>query len=395
MTGSKNVLVVMTSRPKRADGDFLRFINIFPLLAKRHRLVLVILDQHGREDYLEPFAQSFSQSYVIGYRPKSSRLGQVRNLLSLRPSFFINGHDPLLKRRIEEELERIVVDEEIDLVHVWSRGVEQFLGSIDIPVVFDLCDAISLQLEEELNKKWTLSGYLHLLRFRRFERNIVANYPVVFVAQRDVDYFQARLRCFNFPNGVDTETFRPARQAEQIGAIVFSGNMGFPPNIDAVTHFYKHGFKELVERHPDVIWYIVGANPAIEVSVLGEDPRVTVTGFVDDIREYLARAQIIVCPMVTGSGIKNKVLEAMAMGKAIVSTPLGVSGIACVDGEHVVVAEPGIAFARKVAHLLGHPGEREQLGRNARRLVESDYSWENTVSNYDQMYRQLTAESGY
>jgi glycosyltransferase involved in cell wall biosynthesis len=378
----------------RIDGDVLRFENIFSRMKERHDLTLVIVNRHGPGAQLEPFTKHFPEVHVLPFQPRQTRSGRIRNFLSLRPGFRIQAHDPGLRQELAQRIASIVSARQIDLIYAWHLEIEEYLPrGGGPPVLVDLCDAMSLLLEEGLRKRWSLGGYLHFLRFRRFERALVRDYATVFVANKDIEYFQHRKACFDIPNGVDGDYFAPRPESEKRGIIAFSGNMGFRPNVEAVEFFYREGFDRLKRRHPEVRWYVVGANPASEIAALSVDPQVVVTGFVDDVREYLAQAQVVICPMVSGSGIKNKVLEAMAMGKAVVSTPLGVSGIDCTDGEHVLIAKTGAELADQVSLLLEDDARRQQLARNARELVERRYSWECTVERYDRVFETLLAAS--
>lgn len=136
---------------------------------------------------------------------------------------------------------------------------------------------------------------------------------------------------------------------------------------------------------PDVELLIVGSKPAPEVLRLGRLPGVAVTGFVEDIREYLARASVCIVPLRIARGIQNKVLEAMAMGKAVVCTPQAHEGIRATAGKELVVAEGEGDFAAATIDLLLDPGKARQLGLAARQCVEREYCWDDNLRLLDRI----------
>jgi glycosyltransferase involved in cell wall biosynthesis len=379
----------MTSREPQIDGDLVRFRNLFPRLAKRHDLSLVYLDAHDRDDYLAVYKAGFESVHVVKYRPKRSRLAAAVDLALLAPPYSIRRLDPELAVTIETTLQSVVAAEKIDLVHAWTRAAEQFTGSLPCPVLFDLCDALSLQASQGISWKSGVRQRLERLRLWRSERAIVNGYPTTFVASQDSAVFPRARSAKVIPNGVDAEYFRYVPHARPTRILVFSGSMSFPPNVEAVLWFRRHVWPSLVQRYPDVSWYIVGANPHEAVRGLGEDENIVVTGFVDDIRPFVQQSSVVVAPMFSGSGIKNKVLEAMACGRAVVTTPLGIQGIDAKAGEEFELATDGPGFVASIQRLLDEPDLANAVGLAGRRLVETRYSWDQVVDEYSALYSRL------
>jgi glycosyltransferase involved in cell wall biosynthesis len=388
-----NLLVIMTSRPPRVDGDYIRFKNLFPLISNKHRLTLLYLDAHPGESYLDAFSPGFSSINVVKYRPDDTRGARVIDALTLAPTHSIRRRDPELLRIVRARIKAIIEKENISLIHSWVRSAEQFVEGVGVPVLFDLCDAMSLQDRERLSWKSGPRAWLDFLRTSKLEQQIVSRFPVTFVAARDAGRFHNPKSVAVIPNGVDLAAFCSETTDSDPSSILFSGSMSFPPNVDAVRWFAENVWQTLSEQRPNLRWYIVGADPAPEVRQLSNLPNVVVTGFVPEIRPYLTRTQIVIVPMVSGSGIKNKVLEAMACERAVVSTPLGIEGIDAVPGRDVEIAAEPAEFATRVLRLLEHPEQSQEMGRAARRLVESRYSWHQVVEQYDRLYRSLRAES--
>ncbi len=178
------------------------------------------------------------------------------------------------------------------------------------------------------------------------------------------------------PNGVDAEVFQRTDTDPSSHQIIFTGAMNYYPNREAVMTFAKNCWPLIRAQVPDATWVIAGREPPPEVKSLRELPGVTVTGAVADIRPSIAPAAVAIAPLRIGSGTRLKILEAFAMGKAVVSTSLGCEGLSVRPGEHLLVADHPEEFARAVIDLLGNPELRTRLGNAGRRLIEEEYSWE-------------------
>jgi len=178
------------------------------------------------------------------------------------------------------------------------------------------------------------------------------------------------------PNGVDIEMFQGTWLEQEVpGRIIFTGAMNYYPNIDAVLFFAQHCWPLIQARVPGATWQIVGSNPSPEVLKLAQFPGVTVTGWVPDVRPYLAAAEVAIVPLQIGSGTRLKILEALAMQKAAVSTSVGCEGLSVESGKQLIVADQPEAFAQAVVDLIRKPEMRIELGTAGRSLVEAEYSW--------------------
>jgi glycosyltransferase involved in cell wall biosynthesis len=157
--------------------------------------------------------------------------------------------------------------------------------------------------------------------------------------------------------------------------IVFTGVMGYLPNEDAALYFSQRIFPLIQAQRPNAQFWIVGTGPSQQVRELARCPGIHVTGEVEDLRPFVQSAAVVVCPLRVGSGVKNKILIAMAMRKAIVATSLSIEGLDIVDNREVLLADDPNAFADKVLHLLTHPEVALRLGLNGLSRVQEKYSW--------------------
>ena len=219
-------------------------------------------------------------------------------------------------------------------------------------------------------------------RMLRFEGRTLARFEgVLAVSEADRDTFGqlyprvARERIHVVPTGVDTEFFTAAPSAAASRSLVFTGSMDWLPNEDAMQFFCRDVLPLIRAAEPATTVSIVGRAPTPAVGRLAAEAGVTVTGRVDDVRPYIANAAVYIVPIRIGGGTRLKIFEAMAMGKAVVSTAIGAEGLPVRDGEHLVLAEEPHAFAAAVVRLMRDVDARRALEHAAHRLVAEHYDW--------------------
>jgi sugar transferase (PEP-CTERM/EpsH1 system associated) len=234
-------------------------------------------------------------------------------------------------------------------------------------------------------KSGVLGKWLYGMQYRRmlkYEGDALRRFDgVLAVSDADRDSF-ARLYpgaiadpVHVVPTGVDTAYFTPSPGSAAASGIVFTGSMDWLPNEDAMQYFCGHVLPLIRADEPDVRLTIVGRAPTPAVRKLAEDAGVHVTGRVDDVRPYVRDAAVYVVPLRIGGGTRLKIFEAMAMGKAVVSTTVGAEGLPVVHGEHVLIADEPHSFARAVVRLIRDVDRRERMGAAARLLVMARYDW--------------------
>jgi polysaccharide biosynthesis protein PslH len=192
-------------------------------------------------------------------------------------------------------------------------------------------------------------------------------------------------------NGIDLEHFQISARVNPVSIddvhplIVFTGQMDYRPNIEAVTAFARETMPMVRARHRNARFAIVGRAPTADVLAMQNLPGVEVTGEVPDTRDWLAAADLVVAPLKLARGIQNKVLEAMAMGKAVIASPAAAEGIDAVPGEEFVIADGSPAEAEAVRVLLDNPAQAASIGVAARARMEARYSWEARLAGLGNM----------
>ncbi|MEW5789520.1 MAG: TIGR03087 family PEP-CTERM/XrtA system glycosyltransferase [Pseudomonadota bacterium] len=280
----------------------------------------------------------------------------------------------------------------MDAAVVYSSAMAQYVMDASLPRIMDFVDIDSDKWRQYApTRSWPLSwvyareGRLLLDWERRVARTFDAS---LFVSPSEADDFRALApesagRVGYFNNGVDAEFFSPDRDYPNpfppgIRALVFTGAMDYWPNVDAVAWFVGEALPALRRAYPEVVFYIVGSRPAADVQALAGEA-VVVTGRVEDVRPYLAHASVVVAPLRIARGIQNKVLEAMAMGKSVVSSPQALEGIQARVGEEVLRAETGTEFAQAVGRVL----DGFVCGPAARSRVVTEYGWDASLAPMD------------
>ena len=183
--------------------------------------------------------------------------------------------------------------------------------------------------------------------------------------------------------GVDTEYFAPSAALERPSSLVFTGSMDWYPNEDAVLHMIDAILPAIRAEVPDVALTVVGRNPSARLVEAAGRAGVRVTGTVSDVRPFVAEGAVSVVPLRVGGGTRLKIFEALAMGKAVVSTSIGAEGLPLTPGEHYLAADEPAEFARAVVGLLRDGEHRRRLGEAGRQLVEARYSWAETARAFE------------
>lgn len=370
-------------------GDKIRSYHLLRYLSQRYRVHLAtFVDDPADWQHVSMVQELCASCYFAPLRPLAARLRSLGALVHNRALSLDYYRDRGLATWVKACVQR----HRPARVVVFSSPMAQFGLLDEARVVIDFCDVDSEKWRQYAERKSWPANLLYRYeadRLRRYERASACQADAaLFVSAPEAALFreivpQAAAHTNFFSNGVDTQFFAP----EQAGIspysadetpLVFCGAMDYWPNIDAVQWFANQILPEIQLSIPSASFYIVGARPTQEVRRLGERARVHVTGTLPDVRPHVAHAALSVAPLRLARGIQNKVLEAMAMGKAVVATSAALEGIDAQPGVHLLVADQSGDISQAVLRLLRHgPGEeRHALGAAARALVEATYGWD-------------------
>jgi sugar transferase (PEP-CTERM/EpsH1 system associated) len=267
------------------------------------------------------------------------------------------------------------------------------------PRVVDLCDADSAKWTEYARRKsWPMSAVYERegRRLAAAETAIINFADAVFaISEEEADLLGSRDGAEKdvhwFCNGVDSDAFAPGAVAagDRRFTAVFVGAMDYWANVDAVLWFMREVWPLVRAAAAEASFAIVGSNPQREIRALGGKDGVTVTGRVADVRPYVEGAALVVAPLRIARGVQNKVLEAMSMAKAVVSTPAGLEGIDATIGVEALAAASADAFAREFLRLVDEPDTARKIGAAARARILADYQWPQQLARFDAVLDRL------
>lgn len=289
---------------------------------------------------------------------------------------------------VRQRLEALIVEYAISQIVVFGEELVELVADIDVEhAVLDVCDSMALRRSRAFgyaggfrSRRW--QDAIDLIRARRTEARLPQLFDrVVTASDADTTHIIAlsgtASNVQTVPNGVDESYLAAMPPPADRRAVVFWGNLDFAPNADALAYFFDDVWFPTL-RDAAVAVEVVGRNaPPWLVELAEREPLVRLAGFVPDLRSTVSRYPVMINPMQTGSGVKNKVLEAFGLGVVVVSTPLGVEALSAVrNGEHLVIAEESREFAAAVLELLDDADCRLRLRTNANALLHEHYRWD-------------------
>lgn len=382
-----DILFLAHRKPFPPDrGDSIRSWNIIKALTK---LAPVHLVSFGSDDLETSTAlNEVCASVHLIPNQRSKKAAMAAALLSGRPASVEMFHSDAFR----DAILRVCADRQISVVYAFSGQMGQYADDFpsDARFVMDFTDVDSEKFASYGRAMGGVSGLANRFEARRlfaFERKIARRADInLFVSKTEEDLFRKLTRqdgCAlgTLENGVDLDRFSPGFAAgEPVGGeaplIVFTGQMDYPPNVDAVTYFAQEVLPLVRDRQADARFAIVGRAPTEEVMALASRPGVEVTGEVPDTRPWLATAKVVVAPLRIARGIQNKVLEAMASAKAVVASPEAAEGIDACHEKEFIIASSAAAQADAVISLLHDSVKRTRMETAARAAMEARYSWD-------------------
>jgi polysaccharide biosynthesis protein PslH len=300
-------------------------------------------------------------------------------------------------RTMQDYVDQVLASGKISHIFVFSGQMAQYVpADFAGRIVMDFVDVDSAKFESYAGEG---SGFMRWINAREgtklsaFEAEVAKRADAsLFVSDAEAALFRQRSGANNVAalgNGIDTVLYNPAAKIKKLHPvfpdplIVFTGQMDYRPNIEAVADFAHNAFPAIRAAHPETTFAIVGRNPTQAVVDLSMLPGVMVTGAVDDVRTWLNGADVVVAPLRIARGIQNKVLEAMAMARPVVASTAAAEGIDAVDGQHFRVAKDVAEEAQVVSDLLADTKKRLVLGKAAREHVVAHYGWDQQLAALD------------
>lgn len=371
--------------------------NLIRCLSRRHRIDLISFQRDDDEQHL-----SWPRSYCASVRTLPGKRSSLPRRFANVASAHLWGRPLVGRQQLGAVLRDSFATGKWDVLHVEGEYAGGLLpAGLPVAKVLSLHDSWTLRSEEMLKcaQNWREKLYYTFLKyhepryeqlvFPRFERCTVVAGPDLDEVRKTVPSAKVDLISY----GTDTEYFHPLNVPKQPRTLVFHSHLGYAPNIEAALEFANAILPLIREREPDVTFHLVGANPDPKIRELAGRPGIRISANLPDLRSAVCSAEIYVCAIRHGTGLKSKMLEAMAMQMPIVGYhPGSTVGIECVYGEHLLAATTPQEFAAHVLDLMKNPARAETMAKAARNLVCEKYSWESRAQAYEALYQQVQEE---
>lgn len=394
-----NVLMLATAPPyPPTSGGTLRVWNILKQVARSHSVTLIAMSTAEVPPDALQAMRAYTQKIVIVRRPLNIPrrvVSGLRSLASTTPFTLANFMFPAFADAVRHELAAA----SYDIVHAHCLHTAQYWRHFGTCARYFDCQNINSELWRRYSEA-TSSAFRSAFTARQarlldvFEPEIHKIFDVTTFCSKN-DYAYARRNAPNatlavVANGVDSAEYLPSADPIEPYSIVLTASMDAAQNTDAAIYLARDVFPQIRARQPNAKLYLVGRNPPVELQKFASD-HLVITGTVPDVRSYIARAHVYVAPIRIGGGTRLKLLEAMAMKKAIVTTTVGAEGIEYQPDVHMLIGDDVEAFADNVNRLFEDEPLRRRLGEHGRALVESTYDWSITGRDIGDLYEQAVA----
>ena len=398
------ILVIASYLPyPEISGGRIRMYNLLRRVANRHEVSLAALLESPEDSEGVPHLRQFCARVETASFPahQRSRLAKAPSMLR----YVLQGKPPDLMLLHSEELVGKIQDLfstlPFDIVQI-----ESVMG-LYLEVLPQNRSYKSIQMFQNVESSQfariarverrgygKLRAWINSISMRYWEHRYAENFDrcttVSELDQQMLMKANPRLQIDVIPNGVDTEKYQLLPVSPEKSSLMFIGNMGYPPCVDAVLYFCSEILPLIREAIGPIELWIVGADPRPEVLRL-DGGGVRVTGRVPDVVPYYQQSTVCVVPLRAGGGTRLKILEAMALGRPVVSTTIGCEGLEVVDGEHIYIADTPEKFAEKTVRLLRDRRSYQRMRTNGRQLVEARYSWDEIAQRLMEVYEEVIA----
>jgi len=397
------ILFLSTRLPhlRSFSGHGLVFQRIRRLAERGHTIGAAVFSEPGCDEHadeLRPFVDALE---IVEHPWRVGARGTLTDAVRPRPRPCSMYASADMARRVGELVERRRYDVALAEFSVMGQFLDRnvFLPAVRRVISVHHCYTIMNRKALRI-RGWrprTVREWFALKGLQRFEFSVYRAVDRVLALTSELKFgllqYAPDLRTAVVPIGVDTEYFQPGDPAAREKAILFTGHFNDEPNRDAVARFIIGVWPALRRADPDLRFYVVGPGPTPEMREFSRrDPRIVVTGEVADVRPYLARAQVFVCPMRMGTGVRVKVLEAMAAGVPVVATTAGAEGVPFQIGDTGFLADQPAIMAQYINLLLTDPDLRERISRRARAMMVERFAWDHGIGLLEQVLTEVVTK---
>ncbi len=371
-------------------GDKLRAFNQIKGLSKNNEIILCALNSVRKTDKQQAFAelQPYCRSVNFVDLPLRVRiLNIIKAYFSGLP--FQTGY--FYSRKANRKIKSLIREYKPDHLYGQLVRVAPYLADIDLPKTLDYQDAFSYGMKRRMEhalfptKAVLKMEFKRLVRFENHVFDVFDHKTIISEQDRDLISHPQKQQIHIIKNGVDFDFFSPQPSGKEQD-LVFCGNMNYPPNIDAAIFLVKEIMPLVWKQKPGVTLLLAGASPNRKVKKLAGE-KVSVSGWMEDIRRAYRTSKIFIAPMRIGTGLQNKLLEAMAMKVPSITTPLANAALYARSEEEVLIGETAAALAENLLILLASEEKQQRIAENAFRFVHENFSWETTTLQLEKVIK--------
>jgi len=367
-------------------GDKLRIYHQIRELSQRHTIQLHCLtDKPLKEEWINEIQQYCEELHVYKLKKPLLYFNTLKQLFSAQP--FQVGY--FYQRKIKQQINaRIQTFKPNHIFAQLIRTTEYIKDIHEIPKTLDYMDALSKGMFRRAELASGFRKRLYLLEGKRlaeYENRIFDyfNHHCI-ISEQDRTFIQHpdHLKIAVIENGI-SESFFEELPAQKTTDLVFIGNMNYPPNVEC-AEYLVHQILPLLNSDTQIT--LAGASPNKRILALGEHPQVTVTGWIDDIRTAYVSARIFVAPLFIGTGLQNKLLEAMAMGVPVITTPLANNALGAKEGTEILIADDAKGFVHHISTLLKNESDYHEISASAKSFVKQHYNWKSSSLALEKLF---------
>lgn len=398
----KTLIVAPYSPYPVVFGGAIRLYHLLKMFAELSEVSVVAWDTWGDDGSAKAHLETFCKRAVLvpGSPLKTTPkwLLQARGLLGTKTFQYHAFHTRQFQSEIDrlqraDRYDNIIIDQsQMSYYRAHQPGALRILDQHNIEY-----ELLERRVPVQRNPAKRAALAIEARRYRAYELSVSEQFDLIFTtSDRERDELRRMLRgplVESLPNSIDTDVLALRTEEPTANEITFVGTTQVDANRDGIIYFMEQIFPLIERMVPDVRFTIVGGKPPAEIREYGRRPNVAVTGFVDDVRPYMARAKVSVVPLRSGGGTRLKIVEGLSMGVPTVSTSIGAEGIDVVDGTHLLLADTPQLFAERVAALLNDPALGQKMQRPGRQLAVERYSWQAVGRNLSHYLAEARARA--
>lgn len=386
-----NILIITTRIPYPPyRGDKLKVFNIAKQLSKKNSVKILTFNRNNRE------LKDVFDLQQLGFNVESIKLSYFESLINILKAFCSRLPFQVAwftSSRMHNKILDLLKKEKFDIIYFHLIRTAQYISGIDSPnsmlKIIDYTDSVSLYLNRfyEIEKNPIKKYFIGLEKERVREYEVIADkFDNLFICSPvDKKNLEERgIKNINLlPNGIDTEYFVPTEVNYEPNRILFTGNLPYFPNIDAISFFVKDIFPLVLKNFVDAKFFIVGQKPPLNIRRLASE-KIIITGFVKDIKAEYLKSAVTIAPMRFGAGTLNKILESIALGIPVVATGISVLGLPPELKKYVFTASDSEEFSEQILYVLKNPSIRKELMQEGKEKIKELLSWDKIVGDFEE-----------